>query len=204
MLSLKRSTVVFEKSSVALNGKQLERHTAHNVAVYFIRLPDGNPEGTGYTAQPGQSLKYLHAGKTTNLSTVDDANVYMDWNDLIRTIHEIVNFESSDTDRIVLHSTDSSPEHSPNDHSDHYLCGTLASDVFNLKTSADLHFYTGYDIARRSVNLVLPDLLLQVAVWGVTNSAIVDAGLPSAFDEIHNQWLGKNYSRSIENGTSKE
>lgn len=204
MLSLKRSSVLFEKSSVVLNGKQLERHAAHNVAVYFIRLPDGNPEGSGYTGKPGQSLKYLRGGKTIDLSTIDGANAYADWNDLVGTIDAIVTAESEESDRIVLHSTDSSPEHSPNDHSDHYLCGTLASDVLNLKTMAALHFYAGYETARRPVNLALPDLLLQVAVWGVTNSAIVDAGLPSAFDETHNQWLGKNYRRSIGNTTNGE
>ena len=204
MLSLKRSTVAFEKSFVELNGKRLERHATHNVVVYFIRLPDGNPEGTGYTAQLGKSLKYLRDSKTTNLSTIDSAAVYADWSDLIRTIHEIVNAESNDADRIVLHSTDLSLEHNPNDHSDHYLCGILAADVFNRNEKADLYFYTGYEIARQAVNLALPDLLLQVAVWGVTNSAIVDAGLPSAFDETHNQWLGKNYRRSIEKRPHQE
>ena len=197
MLSLKQPSVIFERASVLLNGKNLELHAAHNVVAYFLRLPDGNPEGTGCTMQQGQSLRYLRHGETDNLSATDRTAVYADWKDLVNTIHAIVNLESESANPIRLHSTDPSLEHNPNDHSDHYLCGNLAADVFDLKKGAELYFYAGYDVTHRPVNLVLPDLLLQVALWGVTNSAIVDAGLPTAFDETHNQWLGKSYVRNV-------
>jgi GlcNAc-PI de-N-acetylase len=70
----------------------------HNVTAWtygssvsiFMRLPDGNPQGTGYAATGFQSMSRLRDGQISNITTVDGSATYSSWADLYLSLNSII------------------------------------------------------------------------------------------------------------------
>ena len=48
------------------NGHRIYRSAYRNTVAYFLRVPDGNPKGTGYAETGNQSLQRLANGEISN------------------------------------------------------------------------------------------------------------------------------------------
>ena len=75
------------------NGHPIYRVSYRNTVSYFLRVPDGNPLGTGYSDTGFQSLKRLADGENNMLSAIDGSTVYHGWSDLIATVRAILDYE---------------------------------------------------------------------------------------------------------------
>src|SRR5687768_16068287 len=69
-------------SVVSIAGHPIRRWLYRNTVSYFMRLPDGNPQGTGYVATAQQSLKRLHEGAIRTMTAIDNSTTYESWPDL--------------------------------------------------------------------------------------------------------------------------
>src|SRR5262249_21279726 len=67
------------ESSTPFDGHPIYRVLYRNTAAYFLRLPDGNAEGTGYQGTGFQSLARLANGEIANLSAIDGSTAYRGW-----------------------------------------------------------------------------------------------------------------------------
>lgn len=120
----------------SFNGHPLQRYVCGNAVIYFMRLPDGTPEGTGYESTGYQSLSQLR-DSSKPITAVDGSTTYTDWADFCRTLSAVVDFECQDVaeDHPWINASDYSSINNPGDHADHKATAdavrTFASPRFN-------------------------------------------------------------------------
>ncbi len=179
---------------------QLGEHTIlsysyRNTRSYFLRLPDGNVDGSGYTKHQYKSLKKLMSGEIESITSVDERNSFtkMDLEVLISVLikehylGENLSFHIADTDDAI----------NPGDHSDHLNSSKLIQQVAQSFSGSTLHLYTEYHTMNLPMNVFPNEYEINVGTWGVTASGLSDLGHHSTWDEVHNSWLGKQYVRSF-------
>ena len=60
----------------SINNHNLHFYKYRNISSYFLRFPDGNFGGAGYTMHNYESLSKLLSGEKSNITTVDGINTY--------------------------------------------------------------------------------------------------------------------------------
>ncbi len=128
----------------------MRRCTIVNTASYFLRLPDGRRNGSGFAGHSYQSLRKLRKGRTASMSPVDGSTDYDSWADLTNTVAELIG-ESSTNRIITVHTSDPSVVSNPHDHFDHRMAGLLVADA-RRKHKWNVMYYTGYALASRAPN----------------------------------------------------
>lgn len=114
----------------------VQRYVCRNTVIYFLRLPDGNPSGSGYPSTNHESLSQLRdSGKP--VSAVDGSTTYTSWADFCETIVQIVASECLEVAQAHpwLNVSDYCSTTNPGDHADHKATAdavrTFASTRFN-------------------------------------------------------------------------
>ncbi len=190
-----RAPVEITAASVTINGHVVYRVSYRNTVAYFLRLPDGNPEGTGYADTGYQSLKRLAGGEIGTLTAIDGTTTYQGWQDLVATLRGIIAFERGDAHSIHLHAPELDPVHNPNDHADHIMTAKAALDASeDLNDARRLH-YVGYASAERPENLSGHDRDMKCAVYAVTLAGIMEFDHPTAWQRYDQTFVGRNYCR---------
>src|SRR5262245_13888727 len=77
----------------SISGHAIKRWLYRNTVSYFMRLPDGSPQGTGYVATAEQSLKRLHEGVIRTMTSIDDSTTYQGWSDLRTAMRKLIDDE---------------------------------------------------------------------------------------------------------------
>src|SRR5262245_43335192 len=77
----------------SISGHPIKLWVYRNTVSYFMRLPDGSPQGTGYVATAEQSLKRLHEGAIRTMTAIDDSATYQGWADLRTTLRKLIDDE---------------------------------------------------------------------------------------------------------------
>src|SRR5262245_39084404 len=80
-------------SVASVAGHGIKGWLYRNTVSYFMRLPDGSPQGTGYVATAEQSLRRLHEGTIATITSIDDSTVYQGWSDLRTTLRKLIDHE---------------------------------------------------------------------------------------------------------------
>ena len=88
--------------TVTVNGHGLVKYVYKNTVSYFLRLPDGNSDGSGFSATGNVSLKKLKDATIGSLTSVDGNNTYSGWADLTSTIEAIINAEKGSNNQVWL------------------------------------------------------------------------------------------------------
>lgn len=143
----------------AVNGRGLLRcevagSNAAATAMYFMHLPDGSPDGSGYASTGYQSLARLaepgaRAPVQARWSAPGEAAAsYATWDDLIGTLEAIVRAElgeSGDATPVWVHTTVSDATN-PGDHSDHLLASRAVHELNDRRFGGalDLVRFYGY------------------------------------------------------------
>jgi hypothetical protein len=100
--------------------------SANNCVCYFLRVPDGAYDGSGFKKYNHQSLNNLHNGTIDLLSSLDGKSSYKSWSELSEMIDLIINREIIDSsDDVCLNFPEYDPILNLNDHNDHYLTSKL-------------------------------------------------------------------------------
>ena len=73
---------------VTVNG-----YTYRNTVAYFLRLPDGNPEGTGYPGTGNRSLKLFAEGRIGTFAAIDGSTSYEGWSELVAALRDLITME---------------------------------------------------------------------------------------------------------------
>jgi len=135
------------KSSKSFNGKNISQTTIGSCTCYFLRLPDGAADGSGFAHYSFQSLKKFKKNQIMQLTTVDGKNKYKNWSELIETVEAILDLELSIVkDDIMLNILDSDGEFNPNDHCDHIYSSILLCNTkfYNLYAKRAFLTYCTY------------------------------------------------------------
>lgn len=128
----------------------IRKCTIANTDSYFLRLPDGRRNGTGFALHSFESLRKLRAKRIASITAVDGSTTYSNWADLTSTVSELIG--ASSPGRIVtIHTSDASIVANPHDHFDHRMAGLLVADS-RRKNKWNVEYYAGYALATRAAN----------------------------------------------------
>jgi hypothetical protein len=183
-------------------GHPIQRWLYGNTVSYFLRLPDGTPEGTGYDTTGWQSLKRLHEGKIREFTAIDGSTTYHGWGDLRGTFRGIIEQERSEATNVWINIPDTDLERNIGDHADHQH---MAQGV--LEAVADcpwIHkaLYLNYVTADLAENMSAAEREVEAATFGALVVGLTALDHPSPWEPMHRSWLSRHYYR-IERGTGR-
>ena len=182
------------------NGHPIHRMSYRNTVAYFLRVPDGNPEGTGYADTGYQSLKRLADGQVDTLTTIDGTTSYRGWRDLVATLRTIIDFERGPASSVQLNVAELDPVINPDDHSDHLMTAKAALDAAEGLTGARRLHHVGYASAKLPNNLSPQDRDMKCAAYAVTLAGVLALDHPTAWQRYDRLYVGRNYFRVEEVG----
>ena len=158
---------------VLLNNHMVHRWSLGNAACYFLRLPDGNVDGSGFASGGYQSLQMLRRGMIPSITALDRSCVYSGWPDLIDLLQRIVERESEGIASIALHFPEANPVLNPGDHSDHYSAG-LAVEAMPKYFRCHRYAYLGYALSESPPDLTGDDLFWKYALFIAYDRTLFD------------------------------
>ena len=185
-------------SPMKFNGHPIHRTSYRNTVAYFLRVPDGNPAGTGYADTGHQSLKRLADGQVDTLSAIDGTTSYHGWRDLVATLRAIIDFERGPAPSVQLNVAELDPVINPDDHSDHLMTAKAALDAAEGLTFARRLHYVGYASAKLPENLSPQDRDMKCAAYAVTLAGVLALDHPTAWQHYDRNYVGRNYFRAEE------
>jgi hypothetical protein len=189
-------------SRMQFNGHPIHSVGYRNTVTYFLRLPDGNPSGSGYPQTGFQSLERFATSAITTFSAIDGSTTYQGWADLISTVRAILDYERGTTRSIQLNVADLNPDINPGDHSDHRMTAKAALEAAKDLTCARRVHYIEYASARLLENLAGPERDMESSVLAATAAGILAYDHYSVWNPYLRSYLGRNYFRT-EEGTGQ-
>ncbi len=180
---------------VSFNGHAIYRVSYRNTVSYFLRVPDGNPLGTGYNTTGFQSLKRLAGGENDTLSAIDGSTVYRGWNDLVSTVRAILQYERGRAALAQINVAETDPRINPNDHSDHLMTAKAALDAVNDLACVRRVYYVDYASSRLPENLNAQQRDMESSVFAVTLAGVLAYDHGASWRHYDKSFVGRNYFR---------
>ena len=151
------------QTDAGISGHPMPLYTLNgmpSISLIFMRLPDGNPSGTGYASTNFESLQELWTGAISSITTVDGASSYTKAS-LTATLTTLMTaFQPG-----AINTQDYVGTYGDGDHSDHHTVAYL-TQAAQLNYSAS-HTFTGYQD--------YPDTALPANVVGADLTAKTNA-----------------------------
>lgn len=182
-------------SNIRFNGHPIYRVNYRNTVSYFLRVPDGNPLGTGYSETGFQSLKRLAAGENDTLAAIDGSTVYRGWNDLATTLRKIMDFERGSAALVQLNVAETNPRINPGDHSDHVMTAKAALDAVKDLACVRRVYYVDYASSRLPENLTEQERDMESSVFAVTLAGVLAYDHGASWHHYDKSFVGRNYFR---------
>jgi hypothetical protein len=189
-------------SRMLFNGHAIYRVSYRNTVSYFLRVPDGNPEGSGYRETGNQSLQRLADGQIRNLTAIDGSTVYSGWIDLVTTLRALIDHERGHAPVVQLNVGELNSNTNPNDHSDHRMTARAALDAAKGLACARRLHYVNYASARLPENLNSRQRDMESSVYAVTSAGVRAYDHSSDWLYYDQTYVGRNYFR-VEEGTGR-
>jgi LmbE family N-acetylglucosaminyl deacetylase len=193
-----------DSAEVSCSMTTVLNHAIHQCVVantrsYFLRLPDGKRNGTGFATHDYQSLRKLRDRKIPVVNAVDGSAAYNGWEDLTSTISSIIGSSSSDRD-VVVHANDPSIGANPHDHFDHRMTGLLVEDLRRTQRWKT-QYYVGYALATRAANRSTDEAREKTAIFVAYDSEMRRVNPKwSAYEEhpgFYSECMLRTYARKV-------
>jgi hypothetical protein len=182
-------------SVASISGHAIKRWLYRNTVSYFMRLPDGSPQGTGYVATAAQSLKRLHEAAIPTITSIDDSTTYKGWSDLRTTLRNLIDYERGSATNVWVNIPDTNIVKNVGDHADHQH---MAQGV--LEAIADLPWinkalYLDYVTADMEENMSSIEREIEAGTFAALSIGLTALDHPSPWDRLHRSWLSRHYFR---------
>jgi hypothetical protein len=182
-------------SRMSFNGHSIYRVGYRNTVSYFLRVPDGNPHGTGYFDTGYQSLKRLADGSVKMLFAVDGSTAYHGWNDLVNTLRAMMEYERGRSALIQVNVAELNPAVNPNDHSDHLMTARAALDAATVLQCVRRVYYVDYASSKLPENLTSQQRDRESSVFAVTLAGVLAFDHGTFWHHYDKSYVGRNYFR---------
>ena len=164
--------------SESIGTREFNSHTinywlADNATCYFLRLPDGNLDGNGFSPHDYHSLSRLRAGQINTISAIDNSTTYHNWSDFYKTLDTIILSESHGIPNIWVNYLNPDTCANPNDHPDHIATGQ-AIQATTINSCARHVLFVGYNVSNASENLNGTDLFWKTGMFAAYEKAVFD------------------------------
>jgi hypothetical protein len=181
-------------SEIVIRGHTLHKVIYKNTVSYFLRLPDGNSDGSGFANTGSWSLaRFRTAGIPAK--AVDGSAFYADWKDLVETIRQLITGEMTGAPEAWINVSESDTRLNSITHSDHVNTSLLVQEAVSGIKCVNRVFYVDYTTASKPRTLSPEDQEIQSGVFAVTVMGVSQFGYPSSWDPIHRSVLGRQYVR---------
>jgi hypothetical protein len=177
------------------NGHAIYRVSYRNTVSYFLRVPDGNPAGTGYYDTGFQSLKRLADGENDLLAAIDGSTAYHGWDDLVKTVRAIMDAERGNAAQVQINVAERDRRINPNDHSDHQMTAKAALDAVKDLSCVRRVAYVNYASSRLRPNLNAQDRDRESSVFAVTLAGVMALDHGTSWHHYDKSYVGRNYFR---------
>lgn len=160
----------------------------NNATCYFLRLPDGNQDGSGFQARNFHSLARLRSGAINTATALDDSAAYAGWTDLYTTLQTIISDESRGIPNVWVNYLNPDTGKNPNDHSDHIATGQA---VQAMGAIPGLHhaLFVGYSLSNALENLNGTDLFWKAGMFSAYEKTVFDRSGYSTLQENISTYL---------------
>lgn len=186
----------------SFNGHSIYRVSYRNTVSYFLRVPDGSPQGTGYEHTGFQSLKRLADGANDTLAAIDGSTVYHGWTDLVSTVRKIVDFERGRAGAVQLNVAELDARINPYDHSDHLMTAKAALDAVQGLACVRRVSYVDYASSQLPENLDAEQRDMESSVYAVTLAGVLAFDHRTSWHHYDESFVGRNYFRVQEGAGS--
>lgn len=202
MADAERQPGIPVQSAALLSGHPISKWVYGHTVSYFLRLPDGNPQGTGYSATGHQSLKRLRDGAISRITAIDSSTSYQGWDDLKATLRALIDYERGGAATVWVNLSDPDTKKNIGDHEDHLHTARGVLDAIADLPCINKAFYMDYITASMPENMTASEREIEVGTFGalVVGLTALDHGSP--WDKLHRSWLSRHYYRT-EHGTGK-
>ncbi len=155
------------------NNHKIGFCTINNTTTYFLRLPDGNLDGKGFSSCNFQSLSQFKLQQINFISALNNSATYQSWSELLSLFESIIAFECKGFSNIRIHYLNPDPGINSNDHPDHIATGNI---IQNITTITGIHqlLFVGYSTIDRGDILSLPDLFWKTGIFAAYEKAVYD------------------------------
>ena len=171
-------------------------YTYHNTVVYFLRLPDGNGDGSGFELHQQKSLEKFYNRQVVDFKAIDQSTTYTNKEDLLGTLKELIATAHTGT-QLEIHLSELSEDLNVDDHSDHLTASRFISEAATNQFKGEFYYYIDYQSANLESNLERSEILINSGAWGVTASGLSDHRHASLWDEYHTTYLDRQYYRVL-------
>lgn len=201
-------------AAVTINSHTVWKYTYKNTVNYFLRLPDGDLDGTGFNNNNLQSLEKLKSnaipainvvGNTSNNPLSGPPALTYTWAQLTATIRQIINDEKITGTQSWMHATytltGAQIAYNTNDHSDHRyssLAGQEAVVPANMLW-VGVNGFMNYNSSSQAVNLSTTQQTNAAIVFGLEVFGMTESQYQNEFVAGHKGWLPMDYSQIIRN-----
>jgi hypothetical protein len=192
-----RAPIETTVSMPAFIGHQIRRVGYRNTVAYFLRLPDGGPQGDGYAGTGRQSLQRLAQGHISILTAIDHSASYASWGELTATLRAVIDSERGPTSAVHLHVPELDTGLNPGDHPDHYMTAQAALAATE-GLSAQRVYYIGYSSAKSPESLGTKDRDMKCAVYAVTVAGVLALDHPMSWQHYDECFAGRCSFRHID------
>jgi hypothetical protein len=184
-----------------INSHPIRYWSANSVTCYFLRLPDGNLDGSGFSSYNYQSLTKLREGEINTITAIDNSSTYTSWPDFCNTIQGIFQLESNDFQNASVNYINPDTSQNPNDHNDHIATGQA---IPSMAISSNLRqaLFVGYSSRHGTENLPMPDLFWKAGMFAAYEKAVYDiSGYSTLKEGVHTytEWCMKSAKFIIAN-----
>jgi hypothetical protein len=186
-------------SQQVVNGHPVHRVSYRNAVSYFLRVPDGNLDGVGYSVTGFQSLRRVADGKVSSLAAIDGSTTYHGWKDLTATLGAILDFERGGAPNVQLNVADPDERINPGDHSDHLMTARAAPDAAAGLGCARRAYYVDYASRTLPENLSPEERDQAASVFAVTAAGVWAMDHGANWRWYDRAYAGRNYYR-VEEG----
>jgi hypothetical protein len=171
-------------------------YTYHNTVVYFLRLPDGNGDGSGFELHQQKSLEKFYNRQVVDFKAIDQSTTYTNKEDLLGTLKELIATAHTGT-QLEIHLSELSEDLNVDDHSDHLTASRFISEATTNQFKGEFYYYIDYQSANLESNLERSEILINSGAWGATASGLSDHRHASLWDEYHTTYLDRQYYRVL-------
>ena len=161
----------------------------------FLRLPDGNYDGSGFPAAGNQSLQLLWSSAESTITAVDGSATYtaQQLTSLLRAVMRTAL-------PVVVRTQDYANGFGDGDHSDHHAVGRFVQAAFAASglTRSTLVGYRGYTTTSLPANVTGKKLAAKVAAYlaYAPNDPLVPQNPAALAASNYGPWLSRQYTVS--------
>jgi hypothetical protein len=174
-------------------GHDILKYVYKNVVSYCLRLPGGCMD-EGFNRQ---SLQGLHRGDIPSLYAIDSTTKYRSWNDLQKTIDQIVANENKGITETIFNVADTDATINPGDHPDNIYSAFLGLGTIPAGHPGKINLFREYVTAGLPVNLSNSEIATEAALFSQVDYWLTNFGYPSEFTPLKVSCTARNYFRTI-------